>query len=82
MNYTADLKSDHLKSELFVCRISNDPAFKWLGFSYGYSYSHNHLKAEPFKIRTFLYRFQMVFGKMEAICWISNGRASGLQIPF
>ena len=42
--------------------------FKWPGFSYGYSYSPNHSKTEPFEIQTFLSRFQMGLDKMAAIC--------------
>ena len=43
--------------------------FKWSGFSYVQIYSPNHLKTGPFKIGTFLSRFQMVFDKMAAI-WL------------
>ena len=59
--------------------------FKWsgfqmLGFNYGYSFSSNHSKTGPFKIRTFLSGFKMFFDKMAAICpnfkwlglWISG----------
>ena len=41
---------------------------KWLGLSYGYSYSPNHSKTRPFKIQTFLSRIQVVFDKKTAIC--------------
>ena len=61
----------HLKSGHFEGLISNGPVFKWSGFSY-----------RPFKIRTFLSGFQMVFDKMAAFVRISNGWASGFQIPF
>ena len=57
--------------------------FKWLGFSYGYSYSPNHLKTRPFQIRTFLSKFQMFLtNKMETICL--NFKWLGFQIsdPF
>ena len=71
---------EHLKSGIFEGWISNGPFFKWLGFSYGYSYSPNHLKTGPFQIRTFLSGFQMVFDLMAGICpdfnwlgfWISE----------
>ena len=48
-------------SGLFEGQISNCPVFKWLGLSYGYSFSPNHLKTGPFEIRTFMSEFQMVF---------------------
>ena len=57
--YSGDLNSDHSKSRLFKCQISNGMVFKWSGLSYGYSYSSNHLTG-PFKIWTFLLGFQMV----------------------
>ena len=66
--YSGDLKSNHLKSGLFEGWISIGPVFKWLGFSYGYIYSPNHLKTRPFKMRMFLSWFQMTFDKMAAIC--------------
>ena len=40
--------------------------FKGSGFDY--SYSPNHSKTRLFKIRTFLFWFQMFFDKMAAIC--------------
>ena len=53
--------------------------FKWPGFSYGYSYSPNHSKTGPSKIRMFLMGFQMVFFyKMEAI--YSGFQTVGLPI--
>ena len=48
--YCGDLKSDHLKSKLFEDGICNDPVFKGLGYSH--SHCPNHLKTEPFEIRT------------------------------
>ena len=68
IEYSGDLKSNHLKSGLFEGWISIGPVFKWLGFSYGYIYSPNYLKTRPFKIRMFLAGFQMTFDKMTAIC--------------
>ena len=47
--------------------------FEWSGFSYGYSYSRNHLKTGPFDIRTFLSRFQMGFLQ-------NGGHFSGFQM--
>ena len=52
VNYSEDLKYDHLKSLLFEGHISNGPVFKWSAFTYGYSYGPNHLKAGPFENRT------------------------------
>ena len=53
--------------------------FKWSSFSYGYSYSPNHLKNGQFNIcpedRWFLTKWQL-------FVWISNGWAFGFQIPF
>ena len=60
--------SGYLKSGFFEGRISYGPFFKWSGFSYGYSFSPNHLKTRPFEIWTFLSVFKMVFDKMAAIC--------------
>ena len=51
-----------------MVQFSNGPVFKWSGFSYGYKFSPNHSNTGPFKIMTFLSRFQMVFDKMVAIC--------------
>ena len=45
--------------------------FKWSSFEgsgYNYYSGPNHLKTRLFKILTFLFRFQMVFDKMVAIC--------------
>ena len=61
----------HSKSGLFESRISNGPVFKWSGFSY-----------QPFEIQTFLSGFQMVLTKWRPFVRISNGWASGFQIPF
>ena len=72
----------HLKSGLFEGPISNGPVFKWSGFSYGYSLNPNQSKTGLFKIRTFLFRFRMFFTKWLPFVRISNGQASGLQIPF
>ena len=52
------------------------------GFNYVYSFSPNHLKTRPFEIWTFLSGFQMVFTKWQPFVQISNGQASGFQIPF
>ena len=75
----------HLKSGFFEDRILNGPVFKWLGFSYGYSYSPNHLKTGPFEIQTFLSGFQMVFDKMAAICldfkWLGFRISDSIQNP-
>ena len=57
----------HLKYGLFEGWISNGSVLKWWGFSYGYSDFPG---------------FQMFFDQMAAICLISNGWASGFQIPF
>ena len=57
-----------VKSGLFEGWISNGPVFKWSGCSNGHSYSPNHSKTRPFKIRTFLSRFPMDFYQMAAIC--------------
>ena len=51
--------------------------FKWSGFSY----SPNHSKMRTFKIWMFLPRFWMVLTKWQPIVQISNGLASGFQIP-
>ena len=61
--YSRDLKSDHAKSRIFEGRVSNGPVFKWLGFSYGYSYNTNPLKTGPFKMQTFLSGFQKCLTK-------------------
>ena len=66
LKFSGDLKSDHLKSGLFEGLISNGPVFIWSGFSYGYSFSPNHL--------TFLTKWQ-------PFVWLSNGWASGFQNP-
>ena len=66
--YSGDLKSNHLKSVHFEGQILNGPVFKWSDFRNGYSYSPNHSKTGPFKIRTFMSKFQMVLEKMVAIC--------------
>ena len=42
--------------------------FQMVGFSYGYIFSPNDLKAGPFEILTFLPSFQIVFDKMAPIC--------------
>ena len=54
----------HLKFRLFEGWISNVPVSKCSGLSYGYSYSPNHSKNRPLEIRTFLFRFLMVFDKI------------------
>ena len=64
---SGDLKSNPLKSRLFEDLISNGPVSKWSSF-YSYSNGPHHLKTGPFKIWTFLSRFQMVFEKM-VIIW-------------
>ena len=72
----------NLKSGLFEGQILNGPVFKWSGFNNGYSYSPNHLKTRPFETQTFLSRLQMVLTKWLPVVGISNGWASGFQIPF
>ena len=47
----------HLKLGLFEGWILNSLVFKLSGFSYGYSYSPNHLKTRPFEIWEFLSGF-------------------------
>ena len=71
-----------LKVGFQMVQFSNGPVFKWSGFSSGYSHRPNHLKTGPFKIRTFLSGFQIVFDKMAPFVWISNGWASRFQILF
>ena len=72
--YSGDLKSNHyLISETFetwtfLLQILYGLVFKWLGLSFGYSYSMKHSKTGPFKILTFLSGFQIVLNKMAAIC--------------
>ena len=65
--------------------FSNGPVFKWLGFSYGYSFSPDHLKTRPFEIQTFLARFQMVFDQMAAICldfkWLGFWFSDAIRNP-
>ena len=51
-NYSGDLICNHLKYGLFESQISNGVVFKWLGFSYGYSYNLNHSKNGPLEIQT------------------------------
>ena len=50
--------------------------------TYQNNYSPNHSKNKPFKIRTFLSGFPMVLTKWGPFVRISNGRASGFQMPF
>ena len=69
MNYSGDLKSDHVKSRLFEGQISNGPVFKWLGFCNGYSYSSNHLKTGPFKIQTFCSDFKWFLKNGSHFSW-------------
>ena len=64
---------------------SISPEFKWLGFSDSYSYSPDHLKTGPFKIRTLLSWFQMVFDKIAVICldfkWLGFQISDPIQKP-
>ena len=64
---------------------SKSPDFKWLGFSDSYSYSPDHLKTGPFKIRTLLSWFQMVFDKIAVICldfkWLGFQISDPIQKP-
>ena len=46
------------------------------------SYGPGHSKTGPFNFQMFLPKFQMVFHKITTIFDISNGQASGLQVPF
>ena len=55
--------------------MSNMQVFKWSGFNYGHSYSHNHLKTGPIKLGIFS-RFQMVFEKWRLFVCISDSWAS------
>ena len=75
--YSGDLKSNHLKSGLFECWISNGPVLKWLGLSHAYSYKPNHSKFGCFCLdsRWFLTKWRMFVR-------ISNGWASRFQISF
>ena len=53
LQYSVDLKSDHLKSG----NILNPETFEgWISICY--SYSPNHLKTRPFKIRSFCLDFR------------------------
>ena len=69
---SGDLKSDH--SETFEIWTFRRLDFKRSGFCLSHSFCPN----QPFKIRTFLTGFLMVFEKMVAICpdfkgfWISD----------
>ena len=64
----------HLKSGLFEGQISNGPVFKWRDFSYGLC---NHSK-----FRLFCPDFKWFLTKWLQFVGISNGWASGFQIPF
>ena len=60
VQYSGNLKQDHLKSRLFEGLISIGSVIE------GYSYDSKHLKTELFKIWLFLYTFQIVFDKTAA----------------
>ena len=65
---------------IFTIQILWRSDFKWLGFSYDYSYSSSHLKTLQFKIQIFLSRFQMDLNKMAAIC--QNFNWLGFRISY
>ena len=72
--YSGDLKSDHSESGNIL-----NPDFLKVGFQMVGLQLWFQLQSKPFKIRTFLSRFQMVFDKMAAIC--PDFRWSCFQIP-
>ena len=57
-------------------------AFLKVRFSFGYSYSPNHLKTGSFKNGHFCLNFKCFLTKGRPFKWISNGWASWFQIPF
>ena len=59
--------------ETFEIRTFWRSDFKWSGFSYGYIYSPNHWKTGPFKIWTFMTRFQWFLTKWWPYVRNSNG---------
>ena len=75
--YSGDLKSNHLKSG-----TNWNPDFLKVGFQMIRFSNSRALAINHSKIWTFLSGFQMVFDKMAAFVRISNGWASGFQIPF
>ena len=68
--FTRAPNSGDLKSRPFEIWTFWKLDFKWSGLQMVgvcYGYSPNHSKPRPFKTRTFLSRFQMVFNKMAAL---------------
>ena len=70
-----------LNSETFEIQTFWRLDFKWLGFSYGYS-SPNHSKSDHSKSRRLCPDFKWFLTKWQSFVQISNGSASGFQIPF
>ena len=69
---------------LFDGQISHDPVFEWSGFSYSYSYSQSQPFKKPkyLKSERFCLEYKWFLTKWQLYVRISNGWASGFQIPF
>ena len=66
------------QSGLFEYHISNSAGFNALGYNYFNSYGTNHLKTGPYKIQTFLSRFQMCFFFLQNSSHLSGFQMVGL----